>query len=265
MLPLDDPPSMASVVRPNLIFDLGFHNGDDSDYYLAKSFDVVAVEANPSLINLGHERFADAIKAGQLQLLHRAVTEGDGPIPFYVHASNSDWSSCLLDMAQSDGSEATKVIVDGVGLPALFAAYGVPRYLKVDVEGCDVAVARQLAASPIKPPFVSFETGRRDYAGIFSFLVAAGYQRFQLINQALHPTRELPAEQSEGRSIDYQFTRYSSGPFGEDLPQDKWLDADQLLYRYTLYKELKKADNVELGVGWVDVHARLDQGLAIEE
>ena len=37
MLPLEDPPSLACVVRPNLIFDLGFHNGDDSGYYLAKN------------------------------------------------------------------------------------------------------------------------------------------------------------------------------------------------------------------------------------
>lgn len=254
----DMQPSSTSPVDQDLIFDLGFHNGDDSDFYLAKGFRVVAVEANLELVMSGRKRFAAAIESGQLQLLHRAVTDQPGAVTFYVHASNSDWSSCLVDMAESDGSTATRTTVEGITLADLFTGYGVPRYLKVDVEGCDVAVVRQLAARVVKPPFVSFETGRRDYGGIFSFLFAAGYQRFQLINQALHTQRLMPVAPIEGCAVDYRFSKYSSGLFGEDLPADKWLDFDQLLYRYSLYKELKRLDNVELGVGWVDVHARLD-------
>lgn len=36
-------------MNPDLIFDLGMHHGHDSEYYLKKGFQVVAVEANPLL------------------------------------------------------------------------------------------------------------------------------------------------------------------------------------------------------------------------
>jgi len=33
----------------DLVFDIGMHNGDDTAYYLARGYRVVAVEANPSM------------------------------------------------------------------------------------------------------------------------------------------------------------------------------------------------------------------------
>ena len=41
--------SLFSGVRKGLIFDIGMNNGNDTDFYLAKGFHVVAVEANPFL------------------------------------------------------------------------------------------------------------------------------------------------------------------------------------------------------------------------
>ncbi len=34
-------------MNPDLIFDVGMNNGDDTDFDLAKGFRVVAIEANP--------------------------------------------------------------------------------------------------------------------------------------------------------------------------------------------------------------------------
>jgi hypothetical protein len=34
-------------MRPDLIYDVGLHLGEDSEFYLKKGFNVVAVEANP--------------------------------------------------------------------------------------------------------------------------------------------------------------------------------------------------------------------------
>ena len=41
----------------DLIYDVGMHDGDDTAYYLDKGFQVVAVEANPVLVQSGRERF----------------------------------------------------------------------------------------------------------------------------------------------------------------------------------------------------------------
>jgi hypothetical protein len=41
----------------NLIYDLGCHNGQDSDFYLKKGFTVVAAEAYPGLCDRLKLRF----------------------------------------------------------------------------------------------------------------------------------------------------------------------------------------------------------------
>jgi len=245
------------MISDDLIFDLGFHNGDDTAFYLAKGFRVVAVEANPELVEAGLHRFNSDIRAGHLILLHKAVCEASGKVDFFVHATKSDWSSCLLSMAESDGSSATCVKVDSTDLHELFSEYGVPYFLKIDIEGCDLFAAKQLSEYGIKPKFVCFETSRRDYAGIFSYLYVSGYSRFQLVNQANHPKRTKPPIVNEGNDINYTFSEFSSGYYGDDLPKEKWLTFDEMITRYIKYKELKQLDNVELGLGWLDVHARL--------
>ena len=45
----------------DLIYDVGMHKGEDTDYYLQKGFRVVAFEANPDLVNLCRTRFANAM------------------------------------------------------------------------------------------------------------------------------------------------------------------------------------------------------------
>jgi hypothetical protein len=37
-------------MRENLIFDIGMHVGEDTRYYLNTGFDVIAIEANPFLV-----------------------------------------------------------------------------------------------------------------------------------------------------------------------------------------------------------------------
>jgi FkbM family methyltransferase len=239
----------------NLIFDLGFHNGDDTHYYLAKGFNVVAIEANPYLVAEGEKRFAPEIMDGRLNLINKAISSEKGKIEFYIHRANSDWSSCFEDIVKSDGSEPETVMVAAVSLHQLYKQFGVPYYAKVDLEGCDVYTARQVFEYKEKPDFISFETSKRDYAGIFSYLFVAGYQRFQLLNQLVNQQRIVESGSNTDAQTGYRFTKFSSGPFGKDLPADKWLSFDEVLSRYIKYKELKQLDNKELGLGWLDIHA----------
>lgn len=245
--------------KNNLIFDLGFHNGDDSDFYLKKGFKVVAVEANPELVKDGAQRFRDFIERGKLVLVNKALSSESGKVKFYIHPSKSDWSSCKKDMAESDGSKAKAVSVATLSLGDLCRDFGKPLYVKVDVEGCDIVVAQQLYELKEKPQYVSFEISKRDYGEIFSWLCVSEYKKYQLVNQSNNVNRKKYPNQksSEGKSIDYQFTKYSSGFFGKDLPENKWLTFDEALTRYLKYKDLKMADNQELALGWLDVHASL--------
>jgi FkbM family methyltransferase len=229
------------------IFDLGFHNGDDTDYYLKKEYNVIAVEGNPELVAAGALRFSTEIKDGKLVLLNKVVSDITKETDFYIHPTRYDWSSCERQKVEWDGSTAKKVSIKTITLEELYK-YGDPYYIKTDLEGNDVILAKQLAHSVQKPKYVSFEISKTDYYHIFNYLYIAGYNLFQLVNQANNPEKI-------DKDISYKFTKYSSGLFGEDLPQARWLSFDTALTNYMKYKDLKIIDNQELALGWIDLHA----------
>lgn len=241
----------------NLIYDLGFHIGQDTEFYLKKGFDVVAIEANPDLCKRGKDEFSSYIESGQLKLINKAISISNEKINFYIHPTQEDWSSCFKEFINDNNVELKKIVVEGITLQELFDIYSVPRYLKVDVEGADVVVAKQLLSMQVKPEYVSFETSRKDYAKIFSFLFLSGYSNFQLINQQKYDGLMLKNINKEGMNIDYKFELGSSGLFGKDLSEDKWITYDELLSRYTKFIDLRTLDMENLSLGWLDVHAKL--------
>ena len=76
-----------------LIYDVGAHRGEDTSFYLAKGFTVVAVEASPQLCDEMRERFHDYIDAGRLRLINIAIADYNGTIDFYVDSAVSVWST----------------------------------------------------------------------------------------------------------------------------------------------------------------------------
>ena len=247
------------MMNDNLIFDLGFHNGDDTDFYLKKGFKVIALEADPTLVKSGLKRFNIYIKNGKLNLINKAVSNTKGNLNFYIHPNKPDWNSCFQKLVESDGSKSKIVSVKCTTLIDLCKKFGVPKYLKIDIEGCEIMIAKQLFQLKNKPKYVSFETSKHTYAGIFSWLYTTGYKKFQLVNQLNNIDRQFDESKKtfEGKKIKYKFTKYSSGFFGKDLPEEKWISFEDALKQYIKYRELKSIDNQELALGWLDVHASL--------
>jgi FkbM family methyltransferase len=220
-----------------MIFDLGFHNGNDTEFYLSKGFKVVAVEPNPSLCKKGRGRFKKEITEQRLMLLEKAISSEDNFTSFFLHPKNNEWSSCEKWLAERNGETSTMISVDTITLTRLIELYGVPYYLKVDTEGEEIPIAKELLNLKNKPKYISFETSRTTYRELFLLLFETGYKEFQLRNQLNN-------------------TEFSSGDFGEFLP-DKWFDFKELMTRYRKYAELKYIDNINLALGWLDVHAKL--------
>ena len=63
----------AAVMNSVLIFDVGMHKGEDTDYYLRRGFNVVGIEANPELAELCKIRFQDAIARERLHIVEGAI------------------------------------------------------------------------------------------------------------------------------------------------------------------------------------------------
>lgn len=230
-----------------MIFDLGFHNGDDTNFYLSKGFKVVAVEANPKLVEQGQTRFENAISSGKLELVNKALFDkSNKQQKFYINKRSSNVSSLYKKIAESDGTKSRSIYVTTTNLNELFEQFGIPFYMKTDVEGADVHVANSLIEAKAKPKYVSFELSRTFFLEIFSALNLAGYKKFQLVNQLANPTRK-----------NGDFGDHSSGPFGPYLPKNKWIQFDDALARYLKFKELRDIDAEELALGWLDLHAKL--------
>jgi FkbM family methyltransferase len=187
------------------IFDLGMHEGCDTEFYLKKGFRVVAVEANPQFLPAVRERLASYLTSGQLQIVNRVLAERDGgSVPFYVRADKGGWSSIHRAAAERDGISSTRIDVASTTLAGLVAQFGVPYFIKCDLEGADELVAKQLGTAAEKPCFASFEASPQDDR-LIDLLVAAGFGRFQVVNQGYLELWRPPRPAREGAYVEQRF------------------------------------------------------------
>jgi FkbM family methyltransferase len=227
---------MITIEKNNLIFDLGFHKGEDTEYYLSKGYKVVAVEANKELYQKGIKRFQNDISKNYLTLINKAIYGADNCIlSFYINENNSTWGSIKKELAEQDSSQSKEQEIETITYKTLCKTFGVPYYCKVDIESADLFVATELPL--FQPEYVSFELSRTYYLDIFYHLKNSGYTKFQLRNQFYNKDE-------------------SSGEFGEFLPEDKWFDVDETLRNYIKFNELRNIDYRNLSFGWMDIHAK---------
>lgn len=234
----------------DLIFDFGMHSGSDTAFYLAKGFRVVAVEANPQIAQGCVSRFAEAIHSGRLKILNLGVAEQSGVMPFYISLINSEQSSFNRAMAERLGPVRVEEIKT-ITPYALWSAFGVPYYAKIDIEGLDSVVVRSLVHLPVKPKYISFECDFMHWTNSMEVLLEAGYRRFKVIDQMRVHDLRLPKRQREGLSIEHKFLRGSSGSFGEDT-QGSWSSAEQIPEAIARLRAANPENN-----GWIDIHGGL--------
>jgi 16S rRNA A1518/A1519 N6-dimethyltransferase RsmA/KsgA/DIM1 with predicted DNA glycosylase/AP lyase activity len=65
----------VSEIKPNLIFDIGLHQGEDTEFYLEKGFEVVAFEADPVLADQCRRKFSDQIADQRLVIVEGAIVD----------------------------------------------------------------------------------------------------------------------------------------------------------------------------------------------
>lgn len=226
-----------------LIYDIGMHIGQDTAFYLAKGFDVLAIEANPLLVKDAEILFERYINEGRLTILNIGVGDKEGVFPFYICAQYSEWSSFDKEIGSRGGCKEV-IDIPMVPFEKLFERYGVPYYLKIDIEGHDFVVLQRLALVNARPRYISIENG---WPFILDHLVSMGYSSFKFINQAEVPKMQCPMPCSEGNDIAWIF------PFGEDTPGE-WKSSEEILKDIKAYWDNPERDaNIH---GWYDLHAK---------
>lgn len=236
----------------DLIADIGMHDGQDTDFYLKKGYRVVAVEANPELVEAGRQRFTHEIESGRLTIIHAAIGASAGTVKLFVNDRKTDWSSIHEHIAGRDGKELRCLEVPSMSASDFFDRYGEELfYAKIDIEGEDVNVLLGLMNSTAKPKYLSIEATAVWHLGIMR---AMGYNRFKLINQAYWFDWTTPCPAIHGESIDYRFHIGSSGPFGEET-QDEWHDVDRVADSFVSIQRLGSFIPRQTMHSWWDFHA----------
>ena len=273
-------------MAPQLIYDIGMNNGDDTAYYLARGFKVVAVEADPQLCQTAAGRFANQIRSGQLIIRNVAIAPEPGFAEFWICDENSVWNSFFKDNASRDGLRHHSVQVECETVPRILDTYGVPYYLKVDIEGHDYLCLDALNDRSEMPAYVSLEIGDVDM--FLKKLTDLRYSGFKLISQFNFLPIELPAaieqvsyerwmkvatsESIAARALrkivgargrqwitkrvfqtryrgDWFFPEGSSGAFGEDT-RGRWFKPEETSKIYHHYYKLAQRD--QSGTFWND-------------
>jgi FkbM family methyltransferase len=187
----------------DLVYDLGLNRGDDTAYYLTKGYRVVAVDADPGLIEQATRQFGEPIREGRLTLLNVALASRDGEIDFHL-SEQSLWNSVNREVSTRENLAVTTIKVASRRLPSLFREYGVPLYCKIDLEGSDIVCLDSLADAPELPRYISAEsecTGDdrmltdEQALATLNQLGQLGYKKFKLVDQnslaVLGPSRRI--------------------------------------------------------------------------
>lgn len=224
-------------VNPALVYDVGAHLGEDSDYYLALGYSVVAIEANPHLAAKLRKRFENQIAAGTFILIQSAIGQSQEELTFFVSKVDSFWGTTDPQWAARNktlGADSERINVPSVRFADIIKTHGCPYYLKIDIEGADMLCLRDLALTASRPPYLSIESTKTSWSALvneFDTLEALGYVRFKVINQKKHKPDQFLTK--SGQRVHYEFENGASGPFGEHMV-GKWLTRKQALARYLM-------------------------------
>ena len=280
-----------------LIFDIGFHKGEDTSYYLHSRYSVVGVDADPSMIQEAKTVFKKELDSGQLTLLNFAVSDSDDAIVELNISGWSYWNSLKKNIANRENKIQYSVKVATVRLDTLMRKYGVPYYCKIDVEGYDAIAASTLLKTDYRPEFISVETECTGQDEILTdeqalktldTLRELGYKEFKLVDQNslevlslkpfynVHgperphtfiqkmsnrffrkPEKNISNIEQLNRDHNFKFHLYATGPFGNEL-NGNWFGYQEAKQMLLMHrKDFFKNKAAKKYSFWCDWHAKM--------
>lgn len=227
----------------NLIYDIGMHRGEDTDFYLKKGFRVIGFEADPELAAHCQDRFSEQITGDELTVVEGAILQvadndyNPGTVTFYRNRDHSVWGTVMSSWAHRNellGTVSEKIEVPVINFTDCLMRYGIPHYMKIDIEGMDLVCLQALLNFQHKPDFISVEAQKVVYNELvteLNLLSQLGYNKFKAVQQSGISRQREPNPTMEGRYANYRFKNGGSGLFGHDLPLH-WQTQQQITKQY---------------------------------
>ncbi len=145
----------AFIQKGDLVFDVGANFGSRVKTFLSLGARVVAIEPQPECIN-----FLKSMYASQITLVQKGLAAKEGFLDFYmskdttVSSFSKDWVDNIAKNRFKESKYERSVKVPVTTLDCLIQQYGVPAFIKIDVEGFEFEVLRGLTH---KVRYLSFE------------------------------------------------------------------------------------------------------------
>jgi len=208
---------------------------------------VLAIEQDKSL-NLYIKKKIKNYKK-DLIIINKAISNSRKKINLYINKQDRKLNTIFLKNINYKNFK--KIKVSPVNLIDLFRTYGVPFYIKIDIEKSELTALKQILKSKKKIPYISIEDCHLSFTYL-KLLKKIGYKKFKLINQ--YNNQFLT-----DKSVNHKFHLHSAGKFGEEIDQkQKWSNYDNFLKKYTRIvrnrKDLKRLSPPHI---WYDIHAKL--------
>ena len=239
------------------------YDGTDTAYYLESGYRVIAVEANPLLVERAHKKFGAQLASGQLVCVNVAIAASAEPVELTISGDDLG-SSSIVSGKVAHRRPVGSITVQGMTMQELFARHGVPYYMKIDIEGADRLCILGLT-STTRPDYVSFEVGD-DVEELIGHAQAVGFTRFKIINQVC--LRELANQRSfydramlrvirylgygQPRMIKRDGRFFSAGLCSGPVPwktDGRWHPGNETIARW------RTAKVANAGSAWYDIHA----------
>ncbi|CAD7967699.1 unnamed protein product [Amoebophrya sp. A25] len=212
-------PWPISPFQSSFVMDLGFNEGGDAWNYLLQGMRVLGLEADRNLVEAARNSlyFKPFLESGQLILIHGAISNREGSALKFYRYRKSPVHSGIGYCFSGRWSDCDTIDVPTMTCEGLLRKYGVPVYLKIDIERQDKNCVMSLNSSRCPhelPRFVSYEDSVRESEGI-RHLMRLRYSRFKFVKQRPYASyktylkKGLTAEQANAT-----WPWMTSGPWG---------------------------------------------------
>lgn len=146
------------ISHDSLCFDIGANFGNRVKIFRKLGARVIAVEPQPKCVSILRSFFSTK---DQVEILQKALGASEGEAPIWIGSSSTlssmspEWIQAVKTSGRfSQFSWGKKIITPMTTLDSLIAQYGIPDFIKMDVEGFEYEVIRGLS-QPVR--FLSLE------------------------------------------------------------------------------------------------------------